>query len=195
MVGANRFEFSFDGKRWVLVPSRSLSAAQLQSAVPAHTAVCALDRWCGDPLVWGSLVRLFESQYGSISGRLTTSVAQRQIVPALRSTLGNGTWVALQSTSAVQTAALQIVAPARNAVFVMDDTPRMPSVDVVANVMGVVPDPTATTSFDWTAELRHNPRTAGDRNGPSRDFSTSATGSGVAEPRATIPARSAGLRR
>jgi hypothetical protein len=95
---------------------------------------------------------------------------EHQIKSALENTLQGEAWVAFQSTGSVPIPALQIVVPAPNTAFIIDDTPRMPTIEVVVKGTGITPDPTATTTFDWSAELSHNPRTAGDRNGQSQFF-------------------------
>jgi hypothetical protein len=125
------------------------------------------------------MMDLFREISGPIVGAPTTLAVEREIKPVLRGALSAGSWVAFQASASVQTAALQIASPAANAVLVMDDTPSMPTIDVVVNVTGIVPDPTSTTAFDWTAELRHNPRTDGDRNGPNRNFAADSRGNGV----------------
>jgi hypothetical protein len=179
MFSGNRLEFRCDSRTWVLVPRIGLSTAQLQGAVPADAAARELDRWCSDPIAWGHMLDLFREISRPFVGAPTTLAVEREIKPILRGALSTGSWVAFQASANVQTAALQLVRAAANEVFVMDDTPRMPSIDVIVNVTGVTPDPTSTTAFDWTAELRHNPRADGDRNGPNRNFAADSRGNGV----------------
>ena len=179
MFSGSRLEFTCDSKSWVLVPRVAVTAAQLEAAVSGEAVAGELERWCSDPHAWECMVDLFKSVSGSFVGAPTTDAVAHQIKPVLRSALSGGAWVAFQAQTLVQVPALQIVTPAPNTVFVLDDTPQMPTIDVVANITGVAPDPTGTTDFEWSAELTHNPSTAGDRNGPNRNFATRANGIAV----------------
>jgi hypothetical protein len=114
-----------------------LTGAQLESAVPGEAVARELDGWCSDPLAWGCMLDLFRSVSGSLVGAPTTVAVEQQIKPVLRSALSEGSWVAFQAATHVQVPALQIVTPAPNTTFVLDDTPQMPTIDVVANVTGV----------------------------------------------------------
>jgi hypothetical protein len=48
---------------------------------------------------------------------------------------------------------LIIVQPAPNAQFNIDAIPRMPTIQCQARITGVQPDPTANTSFNWSAQI------------------------------------------
>lgn len=49
---------------------------------------------------------------------------------------------------------IEILEPAANAVFVISPEPAMPVIHARAQIIGMNPDPTATTDFEWTAKIR-----------------------------------------
>lgn len=81
-----------------------------------------------------------------------------------------------EPNSVVMPGTLRIVAPTNNTQFVIDDTPRMPIVDIQVAIAGISPDPTPTTQFEWTAQIRFNPHAAGCHHGPDRDFAMNVSG-------------------
>ncbi len=48
---------------------------------------------------------------------------------------------------------LNIIQPAANALFAIDATPRMPTLACSVRITGIQPDPTASTSFDWSLKI------------------------------------------
>ncbi len=71
---------------------------------------------------------------------------------------------------------LTITAPANNTQLVIDATPQMPEIDVQVAVSGLTPDEIASAVFEWTAQIRFNPRTDGCRHGPNRNFAMDVSG-------------------
>jgi hypothetical protein len=175
-----RIEFVSGSRYWALVPRATLSPAAREGAVPASVAARQLESWCSDPSAWPKVLELFESVSGSALRAPTDLEVERRVRPALQRALESGDWVALSGTPdqhpALATPVIRIVSPAKDSEFVMDDTPRMPALDVVVKVEKGIDDVTSTASLEWSAELKHNPRTAGDRHGPNREFVLNATG-------------------
>lgn len=77
---------------------------------------------------------------------------------------------------AAQTPTIEMLAPTASQQFVIDVTPQMPEIEVQMAIRGTTIDPTATTHFEWTAEMQFNPQTAGCAHGPNRTFAQSMTG-------------------
>lgn len=53
---------------------------------------------------------------------------------------------------------LNIIQPAANALFAIDATPRMPAIACSARIMGIQPDPTPNTPFDWSIKITETVR-------------------------------------
>jgi hypothetical protein len=178
-----RIDFISGFRYWAIVPRLGLSPTDRESALPASVAAQQLERWCSDPTTWSRMLELYESVSGARVRALTTVEVDRQVKPTLRRAVDSGAWIVLSGESASYPAfaipTLQIVLPVSNSVIVMDETPRIPALDLVVTAKSGLSDLTSTTTFDWSAVVRHNPRTAGDRNGPNREFSITATGSAV----------------
>ena len=64
--------------------------------------------------------------------------------------------------------ALRIVLPADNSRFTVGPQPSMPSIRAQAKVVGVTPDPTQATSFEWTIQIRFDAQTC--PHGPNRQI-------------------------
>jgi glycosyltransferase involved in cell wall biosynthesis len=65
-------------------------------------------------------------------------------------------------------AKLVIDSPAPNTTFAITDAPAMPQIVARARVTGITPDPTPTTQFKWTVQIRYNARTCS--HGPQRSI-------------------------
>jgi len=63
---------------------------------------------------------------------------------------------------------LTLISPANNASFAISGAPAMPTVSARAKIVGVTPDPTPTTSFEWTVQIRYNASTC--PHGPNRNI-------------------------
>lgn len=51
---------------------------------------------------------------------------------------------------------VQIVSPVAGTKFSITNQPKMPRIDVIARVTGVLPDPSAKITFSWRAEVKFN---------------------------------------
>ena len=63
-------------------------------------------------------------------------------------------------------AQLIIDSPTPNTTFAITDAPAMPQVVACARIAGIMPDPTPTTQFEWTVQIRYHARSC--RHGPQR---------------------------
>jgi hypothetical protein len=180
MVSRRRIELLADFRYWAFVPRFGLSQTEREAAVPANVAIRQIDRWCSDLTTWPKMLELWEAIEGSTLRAPTVPDVERRVKPALQRALERGEWVAVSATAdrdpTLATPGIRILSPTPNTVVVMDDTPRIPAIDIVAKVEQGLLDLTNTTTLEWSAEVRHNPRTAGDRHGPNRDFIVSASG-------------------
>jgi hypothetical protein len=53
---------------------------------------------------------------------------------------------------------LEITAPGRSTTLYITPEPMMPQIAASAKITGVTPDPTPTTNFDWTVDIRYKTR-------------------------------------
>ncbi len=69
--------------------------------------------------------------------------------------LNYGTGVEIRSGKVgLAVAQVRIIEPANNTRFDITTVPAMPTVNASAVIVGLNPDPTATTTFEWTAQIR-----------------------------------------
>jgi outer membrane protein OmpA-like peptidoglycan-associated protein len=67
---------------------------------------------------------------------------------------------------AVKKPAIEIVSPIPGTTFVISAVPGMPTINAQARIVGVTPDPTPTTTFEWKLLISFNAHTC--PNGPNR---------------------------